>query len=105
MVNIKIKYRKAIKTLKGTNITEISHSLNDFVNEVDYFKCLIKKHELVYKNVVYYHGFEILTEVTNVLTELIRTNLGPEFSNREAYIRLLIRHGDFFKKYGKIWDK
>lgn len=26
MVNIKIKYRKAIETLKGTNISEISNS-------------------------------------------------------------------------------
>jgi hypothetical protein len=105
MVSIKIKYRKAIETLKGTNISEISNSLNDFVNDVDYFRFLIKKRELVYKNVVNYHGFDILTEVTNVLTELTKSNLGHEFTNREAYIRLLIRNGDFFKKYGKIWDK
>ena len=35
MVNINTKYRKAIETLKGTNISEIFNSLNDFVHDVD----------------------------------------------------------------------
>ena len=105
MVNINTKYRKAIETLKGTNISEIFNSLNDFVHDVDYFRFLVKRKELVDKNVVSYHGFDILSEVTNVITELNKSNLGPEFNNkRVAYLRLLIRNGDYFKRYGKIWD-
>lgn len=104
MVNINTKYRKAIETLKGTYISEISNSLNDFVNDVDYFRFLVKKHELVDKKVVSYHSFDILSRVTNVMTKLTKSNLGPEFNKREAYIRLLIRNGDFFKRYAKIWD-
>jgi hypothetical protein len=105
MFSINTRKRKVIKSLKGTDIGEISNSLNDFLNDVDYFRFLVKKHELVDKNIVRYYSSDILIENSNAMTELSKSNLGPELNNREAFIRLLLHNGDFFKRYAERWAK